>query len=113
MLNATLLFQYITDAAKDMLKNLYVDNIVTQSESEESAAAYYSTARAIMSDANLISGAGHQIATQAMKDRIAADPGPINVLGLQWDTATDTMSLTVKSPIPTHHTLVIKARSVT
>ena len=35
-----------------MLKNLYVDNIVTGCDSEEAIVTYYSMARAIMSDVN-------------------------------------------------------------
>ena len=51
ILNATLLFhlsQYVAGTSKDMLKNLYVDNIVTGCNSEEAAAAYYAMARAVI-----------------------------------------------------------------
>ena len=115
MLNATLLFhlsQYSTGTSKDMLKNLYVDNVVTGCNTEEAAAAYYSAARAIMSDANfnLRSWASNSniLMEQARKDGTAAEPGSINILGLQWNTISDTLSLIMKSPIPTHHTLVTK-----
>jgi len=104
MLNATLLLQlsqYSTGTSKDMLKNLYVDNVVTGCNSKE--AAYYSTARAIMNDANfnLRNWASNSniLMEQTRKDGTAADS--INVLGLQWDTVSDTMSLIMKSPIPT------------
>jgi len=66
-----------------MQKNLYVDNIVTGCKSEESVAAYYSIARAIMSEANfnLRSWASNSttLMEQAMKDRTAADPGTITL----------------------------------
>ena len=63
MLNATLLFhlsQYTSVISKVMLKNLYVDNIVTGCNSNEAAVAYYLTVRTIMKEAL---EAGHQIAT--------------------------------------------------
>ena len=41
-------------------------------------------------------------------DGTGAEPDPVNVLGLQWDTTNDTISLTLKSPIPTYQTLVTK-----
>ena len=115
ILNATLLYhisQYTSATSKDMLENLYVDNIITGCESEETAITYYQTARAIMKDANfnLRSWASnsHRLVEQMHNDKTAAEPGPINVLGLQWDTTNDTMSLTLKIPIPTRHTLVTK-----
>ena len=46
------------------------------------------------------------------KDRTAADPGSINVLGLQWDTSNDKISLIMKNLIPTHHTLVTKREAL-
>ena len=106
------LSQYATDTSKDMLKNLYVDNIMTGCDSEEATVAYYSMARAIMSDANFnlrsLASNSHNLMEQAKKDGTAAEPGPINALGLQWDTANDTISLTMKNLILTHHTLVTK-----
>ena len=99
-----------------MLRNLYVDNIVTGCESEESAAAYYSTAREIMNDANfnLRSWASNSntLMEQAWKDGTAADPGSVNVFGIQWDTNNDTISLILKNPIPTYHTLVTKREAL-
>ena len=99
-----------------MLRNLYVDNVVTGCESEESAAAYYTTAREIMSDANfnLRSWASNSntLMEQARKDGTAAYPGSVNVLGIQWDTNNDTISLIMKNPIPTHHTLVTKQEAL-
>ena len=115
MLHATLLFhlsQYTTGTSKDMLQNLYVDNIVTGCDSEETAAIYYSMARTIMSSANfnLRSWASNSkiLMEQARKDGTAAELSSINVLGLHWDTINDTMSFNLKSPIPVYHTLVTK-----
>jgi len=115
MLNAMLLFhlsQFTTDTSKDMLRNLYVDNIVTGCDSEKSAMMYYTMARSMMCGANfnLRSWASNssKLMEQARQDGTATEPSFVNVLGLQWDTASDTISLTLRRPIPTHHTLVTK-----
>ena len=111
MLNTTLLFhlsQYTSATSKDM----YVDKIVTGCDSDETAVTYYSTARTIMKEANfnLRSWESNNIilVEQANKDGAAAEPGSVNVLGLQWNITNDTLSLTLRSPIPTHQTLVTK-----
>lgn len=64
MFNTTLLFhlsQYSSTTAKGMLENVHVDNIKIGCESDEAAVCYYSTARMIMSEANLTLEAGNQI----------------------------------------------------
>ena len=100
MLNATLLFhlsQFTTDTSKDMLRNLYVDNIVTGCDSEKSAMMYYTMARSMMCGANfnLRSWASNssKLMEQARQDGTATEPSLVNVLGLQWDTVSDTISL--------------------
>ena len=77
MLNATLhyhLSQYRSSIAQDMLTNLYVDNIVTDCESEEDAVQYYNTARSIMKEArfNLRSWASnnHKLTNLAAQDKV-------------------------------------------
>ena len=114
MLNATLhchLSQYRSSIAQDMLINLYVDNIVTGCESED-VILYYNTACSIMKDAqfNLRSWASksHKLTTLAAQDKVGDGHSTVNVLGLQQDTQTDTLSLTSKSPIPAATTLVTK-----
>ena len=102
MLNATLhshLSQYRSSIAQDMLTNLYVDNIVTGCESEDNAVLYYNTARSIMKEAqfNLRSWASnsHKLTNLATKDKVDDGNSTVNVLGLQWDTQTDMLSLTL------------------
>ena len=54
MLNAVLQYhlkQYNTPVSNDMLRNLYVDNIISGCETEQKAADYYSQARTIMGEA--------------------------------------------------------------
>ena len=55
MLNATLRLHLSSDTskvAKDMSKNLYVDNIVSGGTTEQSVTQYFREARRIMSEAN-------------------------------------------------------------
>ena len=98
--------------AQDMLANLYVDNIVTGCDSEEDAILYYNTACSVMKEAqfNLRSWASssHKLHKLASQDHVADSNHMVNVLGLQWDTQNDTMSLTSKFPIPVATTLVTK-----
>ena len=70
MLGATLLLQlckYNSQIAHDMQQNLYVDNVISGSPTEESAIQYFNEARKIMSDANfsLRSWASHSQHLQA------------------------------------------------
>ena len=95
-----------------MLTNLYVDNIVTGCQSTDETLKYYHTARSIMKDAhfNLRSWASNSrdITDLAFKDDVCDSGNPVNVLGLQWNTQTDVLSLTTKSPLPTATSLVTK-----
>ena len=115
MLNATLhyhLSKYRSTIAHDMLTNLYVDNIVSGCQSVEEAHHYYHMARSVMKDAqfNLRSWASNSqvITDEAAKEGVRDDTNPVNVLGLQWNTQTDSLSLSTKSPIPAATSLVTK-----
>ena len=44
----------------------------------------------------------------AQKDNVADDRAIVNVLGLLWDTSTDTLSLNPKELTSTQHSLVTK-----
>jgi len=66
MLSATLCLHFSkfdSQTTHDIQKNLYVDNVLSGSPTEESADQYFTKARKIMSEANLILGAGHPIAS--------------------------------------------------
>ena len=115
MLNAALhchLSQDRSPTVHNMLTNLYVDNIVSGCQSESEALLYYNNARSIMKGAhfNLRSWGSnsHQLTEQASKDKVVDSSNPVNVLGLQWDTQTDKLSLMSKSPIPSITPLVTK-----
>ena len=115
MLNAVLhnhLSKYRSNAAHDMPLNLYVDNIVTGCQSADETIQYYHSARSIMKEAhfNLRSWASNSrdIVDLASKDRVTDNSNPVNVLGLRWETQTDVLSLTTKSPLPATTSLVTK-----
>ena len=106
------LSQYTSPIAQDMLNSLYVDNIISGCDTEENIMEYYATARAIMQDAkfNLRSWASNSqlLAAKASKENTAADSTNVNILGMRWNTVTDTLSLTTRTSIPKHTFLVTK-----
>ena len=87
--------------ASDILTNLYVDNVVSGCTNETSAVDYYTEARELMSKANfnLRSWASNSpnLMTKANHDQVADTNTAVNVLGLLWNTASDTLSLMPKS----------------
>ncbi|XP_065896204.1 uncharacterized protein [Dysidea avara] len=115
MLNAVLhchLTQYKSPTAENMLDDLYVDNIVSGCPTESEAISFYNKARSIMNDAhlNLRSWASNssRLMDQANRDKVADTNNPVNVLGLQWNTQTDTLALTSKCSIPSINSLITK-----
>ena len=114
MLNATLhhLQQFNSPIAVSMLTNLYVDNVISGCNSHDQAIQYYQKARSIMSDANfnLRAWASNcpQLSTLAKQDKIADENTTVNILGLQWNTATDTLSFPSQTIIPDNTTLITK-----
>ena len=95
-----------------MLTNLYVDNVISGCNSHDQAIQYYQKARSIMSDANfnLRAWASNcpQLSTLAKQDKVADENTTVNILGLQWNTATDTLSFPSKTIIPDNTTLITK-----
>ena len=100
MLNATLhhhLANYNTPAAEDMKENIYVDNIISGCNEEQDTVGYYEEARSIMNEAhfNLRSWSSNSpsLREQAVKDNTADANEIVNILGLKWNTSSDTLSL--------------------
>ena len=100
MLSATLdhhLNLYDSPVARDMKNNLYVDNIISGCQSEDHILRYYTESRTIMSNArfNLRSWASNspKLTEQAQKDHVLDSGTTVNLLGLKWNTITDTLSL--------------------
>ena len=87
--------------ASDILTNLYVDNVVSGCTNETSAVDYYTEARELMSKVNfnLRSWASNSpnLMTKANHDQVADTNAAVNVLGLVWNTASDTLSLMPRS----------------
>jgi len=82
--------------SNDMKHNLYVDNIISGCQTEESL-HYYTTARAIMKEANfnLRSWAtnSHKLQEKALADNTFDSETTVNILGLRWDTHDDTVTV--------------------
>jgi len=98
--------------AKDIQQNICVDNIVSGFPNVDVATQYYYKARQIMSDAhfNLHSWASNHrsIRLLAQQDKVADSHTTMNVLGLLWDTVTDTLMLNSEEPLYKQHSLVMK-----
>ena len=100
MLGAVLnlhLSKYQSHIADDMKKNIYVDNILSGCHTEEEIVNYYGQAREIMSQArfNLRSWSSnsHRLQKLTATDQTGDTNPTVNILGLRWNTATDTLSL--------------------
>ena len=114
MLNAVLQYhlrQYNIAVSRDMLSNLYVDNIISGCDTEPAVVNYYREARAIMCDARLNlrswSSNSTELITAAIKDNTAEKALSVNVLGLRWTPTSDKLHLATK-PILAHDHLVTK-----
>lgn len=92
--------QYNTPVSHNIRCNLYVDNIVTGFNSEEETLQFYSQARSILSAAkfNLRAWASNsrQLMETARREGTADKNTVTTVLGLQWNTSLDKLSLTLK-----------------
>ena len=115
MLNATLyklLLTYGSDVAQNILHNIYVDNVVSGFSNVDVSMKYYHKSCEIMSTArfNLPSWASNHsaITSLAQQDKIADNRSTFNVLGLLWNTDTDTLYLNPKEPMYTLHSLITK-----
>ncbi|XP_065917547.1 uncharacterized protein [Dysidea avara] len=125
MLMATLhhhLNSWDSPVAQDMKQNLYVDNVISGCSTEAEAIKYYREARFIMTQAqfNLRSWASNSSQLQAVTvaEGTADCDVTVNLLGLLWNTATDTISFTPKQflsntevPLPVTKRLVLQLSS--
>jgi len=95
--------------AENMFANLYVDNIVSGCLSELEASSYYNKAQSIMNDDHLSLRTWASNSPRLMDQaKVADNNNPVNVLVLQWNTQTDTLSLRSKSSIPSITSLITK-----
>jgi len=106
------LLQYNTHVSHTIRSNLYVDNIVTGCDTEKGALQFYKQARSMLCEAkfNLRAWASNSklLMKAARQDGTSDESDPINVLGISWNTATDCLALSLKSPCLTSSTLTTK-----
>ena len=95
MLSATLKFHLTQNASaisRDLLHNLYVDNLVSGCESEGTAIQYFTESRSVLSSAgfNLRSWSSNRPMLQAttLQHKVNDTTNPVKVLGLIWNTQT-------------------------
>lgn len=85
----------------DMQNNFYMDNVISGCNSEKDAVHYYKQSRTIMSQANfnLRTWASNspQLQKIATQDGSAETSNTIKILGLQWNTSSDSLSLTPRN----------------
>ena len=115
MLNVTLrchLNKFKSPVADDMMRSLYVDNIISGSDSEEQPIQYYAEARSIMAKAkfNLRSWTSNSNAVQrlAIADNVIDKDSNANILGLKWNTSTDTLTFISKEILSIDKSVVSK-----
>ena len=115
MRNATLrchLNKLKSPIADGMMRNLYVDNIISGSDSEEQATQYYAEARSIMAKArfNLRSWASNINAVQRLviADNVIDKDSNANILGLKWKTSTGMLTFTSKEILSTDKSMISK-----
>lgn len=93
---------YLT--AENMLRNLYVDNIITGCATAQQATQFYHKARGIMSNARFNLRAWVSNCTQlnilAQQENVADNTMLVNILGLQWNTVSDTLQYIQKPLLP-------------
>ena len=116
ILNATInlhLRKFHSPISDDIQENIYVDNVISGCATEDHLIEYYHQSRSILSKAgfNLRSWASNSPALQqvATKDQTIDCNTTVNILGMKWNTVTDTMSLTPK-PLPSNS--LVSKRSI-
>ncbi len=115
MLNATVqhhLEHFNSTVSLDMKRNMYVDNVISGTDTELSAVNYYNEARDIMNDAkfNLHSWASNcpNLQNLATQENTSDTGDEVNVLGMHWNTSSDTLTLTKKTTLNTRQQLITK-----
>lgn len=95
MLQATLTYHLTSDASsvsQDLLRNLYVDNVVSGSQTETTSLDYFAKSRSILNTANFNLQSWTSNNAQLMntaKHQVADTANPVKVLGLWWDNHSD------------------------
>ena len=94
--------------AEDMQDNIYVDNILSGCSTEEELLTYYSQSRDLMNQAKFNLRSWSTNSKEITRQDKTSDPNTtVGLLGLQWNTGTDMISLSVRK-LPTVNTYVTK-----
>ena len=98
--------------AVDMKENIYVDNILSDCNTEEDLLSYYKLYLELMSQANFNlrswSSNSHHLQTVTTRDKTSNPKPTLGLLGLRWNTITDTLSLAPKQLPPNNTTFITK-----
>ena len=115
MLNAALTHHLTHNdsiTSRDLLHNLYVDNVVSGSHTEAECLDYFTASRSLLGNAkfNLRSWASNstQLRTAATEHNVAEADNPVKILGLWWDTQSDLIYPSPKSEVTTLTTATTK-----
>ena len=118
MLNAAITYhlkQNESSTSNNLIRNLYVDNVVSGTHSEEAAVDYFIQSRSILGKANfnLRSWAfnSKQLKNIAQAHNVLDDTNPVKVLGLWWDTHSDMIFASPK-PDATMSTMLATKREI-
>ena len=111
MLNAALTFhltKYASPVSKDLLNNLYVDNVLSGCATEQAVLEFFKESRSLLGSAgfNLRSWSSNCSDLQALasKQHVSESTNPVKVLGVYWDTKSDQLFLppcTANTTLPT------------
>ena len=106
------LSKFKSPVAKDVKRSLYVDNVLSGRDSEKEIIEYYQQARTILKQANFNlcswSSNSQQLQLRTSEDRTNDSNSTVNVLGLRWNTLTDTLLFASKLIAPRNPLLVTK-----
>ena len=119
LLNATIQHHLIKQddwISEDLQRSIYMDNVITGTDTEPEALQYYTSSRNCFQKAgmNLRQWTSNSpvLNRQAQDDGVYAEP-MVKVLGVNWNTKTDTLSLSLAKLIKEiNHTEKVSKRSV-
>jgi len=119
MLNAAITYhlqQNDSATSRDLIHNLYVDNVVSGTHCEEAAVDYFIQSRSILGNANFNSRSwasnSKQLNDMAHTHNVYDDTNPVKVLGLWWDTNSDTIFASPKQDAAMFSVLATKREKV-
>ena len=104
LLEATIRYHLNTkeddNIAKDLQQSMYMENVVTGTSTEDLAVKYYTTSRKYLSEAgmNLRQWTSNSLElTRISRDENTSASPIVKVLGLRWDSESDTLSLSLEN----------------